>query len=734
MAKRVMQKDMELIAAHVRDLLSERRTSSWRKKHERQWCEVDRQLEMEPPPQDKDDWHSGLALGMLADASEIITADVLRLLFPTERKWFAPHAEVPPVIGPDGSRTIDQEMQKTIDGILLSLMAQQHSDFGVRDRVKLACTEALAHGSFVATVDVEGMTRYLTEGRMESLRAPVFRVHSMWNCYPDDSPYVIGTELFYQGSMIIVSYMPWSKLQDMEGWVNKEKVPKKDDRDVEITTFYGEVYIDRSRSDPLHLPNQKVVLANDVLVYSDRNPTPFSPILYAGYERQDVRDPYFTSPIIKRAPMHKLANNLSNKYMDGVWLNNEPPIVYDTLDSHMAASGGPTIAPGAKNPTRGTGAFKQVAIGNPVVALTGLTYLQQHIERGTGTDAVRSGVSPGTEQTATEVVKAAQKSEIRTVDFVGTLERQMLRPYLYMQHALNLDHLESYPFFNTEINTPDFMRLSKEDLPKGAHFEIVGSRGLLGEEQRTARMLGAIELMARIGPMAQIQRWDEISRQVWEDAGVKEPERFLMPSQGQGPDDPRIAEMEQALAQMQAELQQAAFLKEQMQIAQAKYQVDLATANAKAVAAGEQLKLERMASQRSDTLSDQEQAIIEEQLQLAVREAKNEISTLKDEFDLQVSILKAEYEAKLRAADEACRMAQAQAQAQTPPAESEPAEEAEDEGEKATQVTAKAVAEMAQAIQAMRENQQRAQEVVFKFWKKKNPEIADVAAEVATKQ
>jgi len=94
--------------------------------------------------------------------------------------------------------------------------------------------------------------------------------------------------------------------------------------------------------------NHKILLMNGTLVYMKANTLPFAPIIYKGYEKQDVRDPYFTSPIIKMSPIQKMATVLANKYVDGIELHTEPPIVYDSNDPQFAMDGGPRIEPGAK--------------------------------------------------------------------------------------------------------------------------------------------------------------------------------------------------------------------------------------------------------------------------------------------------------------------------------------------------------------------------------------------------
>jgi hypothetical protein len=292
------------------------------------------------------------------------------------------------------------------------------------------------------------------------------------------------------------------------------------------------------------------MISNDVVVFSSVNEMAYSPVIYTGYEKDDPRDPYYTSPIVKRSPMHVLATHMANKFADGVDLRTYPPVAYNNLDQRYAGQGGPDIAPNAKFPTIGNADIKEIVVGDPTWAREGMIMAVQSVREGTGVDAVRKGVNAGTEQTATEVVKSDQKSEIRVVDFVGTLERQGLSTFLYMQQDLNKKKLTSYPFYNNEVHTPDFLRVSKADIPKAVRFEVTGSRQLLGEEQRTARFINTSGLLAQNPMTAQRVDWDEVSRQMWEDTGVKDPDRFLI--QGEVV-DPQVEQLSQQLQAVQQE-------------------------------------------------------------------------------------------------------------------------------------------------------------------------------------
>jgi hypothetical protein len=578
--RKIRSTDWEKVQDYIKKTLQARRDNSFRKSHETKWAEIDRQISMEamkkqyPKGTVPQTWKSAFELGELSKASEIITADVMRLIFPANRTWFETHCKPPKQTDPKTGKSVvavDQRQQKLADGILRSLMAQQHLDFGLRARVELSIKEALHHGSFVASCVWESQNKVHDGKGLESISAPVWVPHSMWNCYPDMSPQVIsGANIFYPGSMIIVSYMPRHQVLALkgEGYMNlsEGKIPKRknsnkdvDTEDVELVTYYGDLVIPREDGD-IYLPNSKCILANEVVIYYAPNPMPFPEVIYVGYERQDVRDPYFTSPIVKNSPIQKLATILANQFVDGVDLATTPPIVYDGHDAYMVANHGLNLWPGAQTASKGSGKFQEVKVGDPKAALMGLQMALQKLEEGTAVNAIRSGGADSDRKTATEVQNTQQGAEVRTVDFVSKIEPGALRPFLYMQHEFNLKYLDSYSFYCAEKGLPDFLTVTKDQMPKVVHFEIVGSKGLLGEQQRTQRMTAVTGFASQNPLFAPLLNAKDILIDMYEDAGVKGAEKYLKDDQaGKIPPEvqQKLQQAAQMIQQLQQELQQA---------------------------------------------------------------------------------------------------------------------------------------------------------------------------------
>ena len=594
--RRILAKDWSSVASYIKNELKKREDSKFRRRAEVIWKEVDRQVSMESMNRSaknhdkKGDWRSALELGELSRASEILSADIRRMIFPQNRQWFEAHSELPQELDPESGEPIkNQVLQSRIDGGLRALMSQQNLDFGLKARTDLSVKEALHHGGYVAEVRMENLMRVHDGMKVEPVRSPVWVPHSMWNCYPDPSASIIGTNMFYNGSMIIKSYKPYHAVKKEKGWMNVKKIqePGKG-KDLELFTFFGDLVMPRQDGD-IYLPNSKVIVIQDQVVFYENNPLPFPQIIYNGYERLDVRDPYFTSPLIKMAPTQKIASVLANKFLDGVDLKVEPPSVYDGNDPDLVASGGVDISPGTSTPSKNMANFQMIDTGDPSFALQGLQFMMTELQKGTSVDSVRSGMTAATEQTATEVERTRQGGQIRTVDFVDKHELHGLRPFLYIQHELNKKELKNYQFYNPEMDAPDFERVSKADLPQNVHFDVVGSKGLIEEQQRQQQTMQWTQFMLASPMTAPLVNIVEIAKEGYRDAGHKDPERFLNLT------DEKDAQQE--LMEVKGQLEQAGQalqeMQGQLQEAQGKQQEKMAELQLKGQVEGEKVNADR---------------------------------------------------------------------------------------------------------------------------------------------
>ena len=574
--KKITLGDYKKAETALKAELDKRKNSNFRKHHEMMWAVVDRQVSLEPPEVDKssseDGWLNSFELGILAQASEMMTGDILRLAFPDSRSWFDAHVEIPTELDVEtGNKTpADKKIQAALDGRVRAMMTQQHTDFGLRDRVELSVKEALHHGAFVAEVDEGTMDMYLTGTSIKEVSAPMWVPHSMWNCWPDPSPSLVGTNMYYTGGMFVRKYMPRHKFMEMaavgEGWIKGalKKIPKQEHtindnqtKDLELIYYWGDVVIPKSgdgmetTTEDMYFPNHKAILANGKMVYLDANVTPYPPIIYKGYEKMDVRDPYFLSPIIKQSPLQKITSILANEFVNGVQLHVRPPIVYDGNDPDFVVNGGPVIAPGSKTSTKGSANYKEMKIGDPAVALTGIQFGVQTMKESLG----RPGINVGSRATAEEVNKKQADSEAGPQGFVSKLD-DALRTFLYMQAAMNKAKKGfKYTYYSPEMDSPDFLRVEAKDLPETINFEVVGSKGILGEQKRHLAFGQVTGFVAGHPMFAPLLEPMEIVKKMYLDAGTKSPERFLKAEDGIPADiKQKLKEMDGVIQKLQSEL------------------------------------------------------------------------------------------------------------------------------------------------------------------------------------
>ena len=562
-------KDGEVVAEFIKKTLQTRKGGKYRKTAERMWTEVDRQVAMESmarqkrdPQEESNNWRSAIELGELSRASEVLSADIRRMAFPQNRAWFDPHVELRPEDIKEGVelQKTQEEVQNFNDGVLRALMAQQHLDFGLKQRTDLSIKEALHHGGYVAEVDEITMLGSTPDGKVDEITAPAWVPHSMWNCYPDDAPSVMAGTLFYTGSMIICAYMSHSAIMQVSeaGWIKENVRDLEDpkDKEHEITWYHGAITIPRTKGSDIYLPNVKVGSVKDKLVYYKANDLKHSRIIYNGYERLDVRNPYFISPLMKMSPTQKIASVFTNNLLDIVERHGDPAVIYDGNDPDLVRNGGPNTAPGSKTPSKNLANFKEISLGDPGAVLTAVQFNIAELQKGTSVDSIRSGMSSSTEQTATEVERTRQGGQIRTVDFLDKHELQGLRPFLYLQHESNKNNLKTYKFYSPEMDMPDFITVKRDELPDNVNFDVVGSKGLIEESQRQQATMQVTQFLLNAGYNK--INIDKLAKEMYQDAGNKNPERFLNIT-----DEATAA---QQLEQIQAQMQQ---LTEQAQVIQA---------------------------------------------------------------------------------------------------------------------------------------------------------------------
>lgn len=570
--RRVLSSDYDNMAEQIKADFEKRSSLKERKSHEELWTEVDRQVHMQPMSKidenrakDPDySWQSAMEMGDLATASEILTADTKRLIFPQDRTWMGVHVDIQEDrlrIRNDAANNapMDQgtvtKLQRRADGELRAFMNQQHIDFGLRERVELSIKESLHHGSFVAIARWDEIQQYSMGGVFDAKAAPVWHPESMWNCYPETGN--LGSDMLYQGSMIIKDEKPFDWIMRQTRFINKNKL-KNETKDaaknppIKIWKYYGDITIQR-KTDNIFLPNMEIWVANqNVVILAE--PMNYVSVIYGGYDRVDVRDPYHMSPIVKQSPNQKIQTIITNKFLDNIDLKLDPTIIYDGNDPNLIAMGGPKVIPGRQYPSKGgVQNFQQIDVGDPSWAVEAIQYFDAKQQQATGVSAARTGATRQADRiTATQIEQEAAGSELRTIDFVNKIEKG-ITSFLYIQHELNKAKLGQYKFYNPEPGMPDFTTVRKKDLPSDVVFEVIGSKGVLTERRRS-QATNEVTAFLLSNPITQdIPDVIAVATQMYADAGNKNPERLMnIP----GEDDAVQIALERQAAEFQAQLEQ----------------------------------------------------------------------------------------------------------------------------------------------------------------------------------
>jgi hypothetical protein len=296
---------------------------------------------------------------------------------------------------------------------------------------------------------------------------------------------------------------------------------------------------------------------------------------------------------------------------------------------------------GGDDPSKGSNKVQWMEVGDPKITLMGVQFGLQKIEEGTGVNAIRAGASDSDRKTATEVRDTQQGAELRTADFVSKLEAGGLRPFLYMQHELNLKKLESYSFYCSEKELPDFIVVKRKDLPKVVHFEVVGSKGVLGEERRSQQMTQVTAFASQNPLFAPLLNAPKLLIDMYEDAGVKGAEVYVNTKKPQIP--PEVQAQLQQAQQIIQELQQ------KLQEAQQNMQAKMAEVQLKAKVAQEEMTLDRQKAQQEHALAV-EKMVKEFQLEQAKLRADIAAQQKQMAADFQLALLQLGADTKIAAA------------------------------------------------------------------------------------
>ena len=523
MARRFDRRDFSRIAESIKAELDKRKEQ--RKDLERQWKEVDRQVDMKPKekePREGTDWMPEMELPLQTQALEVLTADARRLLFPREKNWFRVYAKATDeyirnvenslVLSGDEMGTPIAPNQADINALTEAILIHFHNQYDFRGAVDCLNTQAFKYGTFIGHVrwakkevftnDYRGTYRNRDE-------IPVLVPGDIRQTYLDTTATMVAREGMVVAPSIIREYK--QRLVDLKlaaklkntramngGWIpaNVGKLVA-DDGMVRLVEFEGDCIVPRSGKDAF-LPNCIVTIAiadNYQVVRYRENPYPFRLFIQGNYHLENL-GPYGVSPLMKGVPIQMAATEALNRTVQAQILETEPPIHIDPNDQYWKAQGGPRIEPRAlwMSLTKP----EPVMIGN-ASSLFGVYggFLKQYAEV-TGVTDPRLGAQTKSHQTAFAIDAEMMRGQTRTVDYVNCFT-ESLHTFLHMELEMLRKGMSPTSVFIPQYS--GFVDVNAETIPEDAYIEVFGSASPLEVREKEEKEASAFRMMIELDPI-----------------------------------------------------------------------------------------------------------------------------------------------------------------------------------------------------------------------------------------
>lgn len=545
--RRFDERDFKWLAQYVVDEFNRRKDDEERRENEKQWKEIDRQIEMEPDTKfkmlsngnrdDKKAWMAEMEMPLQAQALEVLTADARRFMFPDVDPWFKANCEVTDdllekvdfgaIIHGDKSQVPSQVTQdnfdKLVQGFLLSAF-RQYDHEGAFDRIN---AEAFKYGMGIARPRLETKNVFINEARgtrSEKQRIPVIVPVSIKNVYLDNpkpsmhSSQVLGPAHIshewcrYENIDIAANKGNTNPDNEDGGWMPKQLAKVNPDKNgfIQLLEIEGDIVVPRKTVRSVVIPNAIITVA---LGGAESASTPatkavirlrfrkhkFSSYLMFPYHYEGSECAYPTGPLMKGRPVQMMVTDALNRCMDAAMLKNAPPVSYDPNDPYFAQQGGPNVHPYALWESADPAAVKaHVEVGGDPAALF------QIMMQGVSLYAQLTGVLPARlgAQTISHTTAYAKGTELqqgasRTVDYVNSIGKGSVTRWLDIAYTLGREAMTG----ENSVYIDDYggyVTIEKDMLPENVNFEWFGSGGPQEKQQRNMAKIQAAELAVKV--------------------------------------------------------------------------------------------------------------------------------------------------------------------------------------------------------------------------------------------
>lgn len=501
---------------------------------EKQWDEVDRQVAMIPETSHKKSangqtdpnkaWMPETELPLQAQTLEMLTADARRLIFPRGGEWFQAraaltddymqrfaNAETP--IPKETGRFEGALNQDNADRLAQSTLSHYHRQYDLAAHVDIINAEAFSYGFGVGRV-VPVKKRILghaMKGSDTQMVVPMLLPRSARNVYLDDSSHAVMHEGYEIGPNTILHRRV--KLADLRAAAQNDSSYLKSQLDRLTTDKSGEVEIVELEGDLVYETSQSTVVVRDVVITAARGTgkqASFGAIrhrksdgntyLVFDYHRENTKQRNGSAPLLKGAPINRLAAQVMNELVSSGQLKVQPPLGYSRDEPSFAATGGPVVYPGAQwETTDPINVYDEVG-GDPSVFFNIFSGLLQLYSDVTGINAPRLGAQTKSHTTAFAKDVELSQGAVRTVDYVNSALDGPLQHFLEMEYRMALKSWKKQVVYVGAWN--EFVELERAHLPDIVAFQAMGTNAPAEDAQRAQAEMQAIQLALQIDSVA----------------------------------------------------------------------------------------------------------------------------------------------------------------------------------------------------------------------------------------
>lgn len=543
-SRRFDDRDWKYIAEYVINEYEKRKRK--REDRERQWKEIDRQIAMEPElgfkkmpdgrPDSSKAWMAETELHMQAEALEVLTADVRRMMFPDSGSWFSANAEVTDEYLQDIEGKIkvlgvkefipSAVNQDNADKIVEAFLLHQFRQYDHADRFDVINSEALKYGVGVGRARLERKNVYINQSRgvvTEEKRTPVIVPCSIKNLYLEEPKPTMHSSTVLGEAHIAVDYMKYENIalaaskgstnpeNEDGGWMPKNFVKVTPDKNgyVRLLEMEGDIIVPRKTVHSIVIPGAIVTVAmggqdagggstRAVIRFRFRK-YPFSSYLLFPYMRESADDAYPTSPLMKGRTMQVAATDAINRFLDSAALKVQPPCGYDSNNMAFTQAGGPEIYPGAQwasiDPIK---VYAEIGGDPTAMANAAMQFMSKHGEL-TGVLPARVGAQTISHTTAYAKQAEVQRGATRTVNYVNKTGQGPMTRWLDMAYQMGRDALNANEDVTIWIAPyGGYVTLDKSCLPEKTSFEWFGAGGPAEKRDKMQNKVAAAKMAVEL--------------------------------------------------------------------------------------------------------------------------------------------------------------------------------------------------------------------------------------------